>query len=69
MQLTMTGSHDAAGTLAVLAVLWGLGVTVFYMICAWRAMIAHEKLAVQLEELAALLRLKHQSERKSAGAA
>ena len=36
---------------AVLGILWGLFVTIFFMICAWRGMRAHEKLATAVEEL------------------
>jgi uncharacterized membrane protein YciS (DUF1049 family) len=37
--------------LAVLGVLWGLAVTIFWMVCAWRAMRAHEKLAEAVERI------------------
>lgn len=37
--------------LALLAFLWGLFVTVFYMVCAWRAMRAHERLSQSVEEI------------------
>jgi len=40
------------GGLALLVMLWGLFVTVFWMVCAWRAMRAHEKLANSVEDLA-----------------
>jgi len=40
------------GGLAVLMVLWGLFVTIFWMVCAWRAMRAHEKLAQSVDDLA-----------------
>ena len=40
------------GGLALVALLWGLFVTVFWMVCAWRAMRAHEKLANSVEDLA-----------------
>ena len=38
--------------MAFIAILWGLFVTVFWMVCAWRAMRAHEKLANSVEDLA-----------------
>ena len=31
--------------LAILLVLWSLFVTIFFMVCAWRAMQAHEGIA------------------------
>jgi len=34
---------------AVLVVLWGVAVTIFWIVCAWRAMRAHEKLADSVE--------------------
>jgi hypothetical protein len=37
--------------IAGLAVLWGLAVTIFWMVCAWRAMRAHEKLAKSVEQI------------------
>jgi len=64
MQMSMTGNSGGAGLITILAILWGLGVTIFYMVCAWRAMLAHEKLAWQMEELAALQRLQQQSTKK-----
>ena len=33
------------GFLAVVVVLWTLGVTIFWMVVAWRAMRAHEQIA------------------------
>jgi hypothetical protein len=47
----MSGGGGAMGALAMLAVLWGLAVTVFWMVCAWRAMRAHERLAESLEQI------------------
>jgi len=40
------------GLLAVAAILWGLFVTIIYMVCAWRAMRAHEKLARSIDVIA-----------------
>ena len=39
------------GLLAALAVLWGLAVTIFWMVCGWRAMHAHERLAESAEQI------------------
>jgi len=36
---------------AALGILWGLFVTIFWMVCAWRGMCAHQKLAAAVEEL------------------
>jgi uncharacterized membrane protein len=45
--------HSAGfGFFAFLAVVWGLLVTVFWLVVAWRAMRAHERLASAAEELA-----------------
>ena len=63
MGMTMTGNYGGVGILTVLAILWGVGVTIFYMACAWRAMIAHEKLAAQMENLTALHRLQQQEKK------
>lgn len=63
MGMTMTGNYGGFGILTVLAILWGVGVTIFYMACAWRAMIAHEKLASQMENLTALQRLQQQEKK------
>lgn len=38
------------GAYALLAILWGLFVTVFWMVCAWRAMRAHEAVAASVEK-------------------
>lgn len=40
------------GFFAFLAVVWGLFVTIFWLVVAWRAMRAHERLASAAEELA-----------------
>jgi len=39
------------GFFAVLFVLWGIALTIFWMVCAWRAMRAHEKLAESVEKI------------------
>jgi hypothetical protein len=39
------------GTSAMVAMGWGILVTLFWMVCAWRAMHAHERLAESVEEL------------------
>jgi len=39
------------GLITGVAILWGLAVTIFWMVCAWRAMRAHEKLAEAAEEI------------------
>jgi len=31
---------------------WGIFVTIFWMVCAWRAMSAHEKIADAIERIA-----------------
>ena len=46
----MSGS-GVGGFVAILLILWGLFVTLFWMVCAWRAMRAHEKLADSADEL------------------
>ena len=38
--------------LAFVAVIWGLFITIFWLVVAWRAMRAHERLASAAEELA-----------------
>ena len=51
----MESNFNIAGgmaPLALVALLWGLFVTIFWMVCAWRAMRAHEKLADSVEGLA-----------------
>lgn len=37
---------------AALAVVWGIAVTIFWMVCAWRAMRAHERLADAVDRIA-----------------
>lgn len=32
-------------TVGTLAAIWGFAVTIFWMACGWRAMLAHEKIA------------------------
>ncbi|MEZ5303702.1 MAG: hypothetical protein R3F11_24120 [Verrucomicrobiales bacterium] len=39
------------GSLAILAVVWGLGITVLWIIIGWRAMRAHERLAESIRKL------------------
>lgn len=51
MQPTFNMNGGGMGAFALLMVLWGLFVTVFWMVCAWRAMRAHEKLADSVEGL------------------
>ena len=34
-----------------IVILWGLAVTVFWMVCVWRGMRAHEKLADSVEQM------------------
>jgi hypothetical protein len=52
MQPMFNGSGGGGvDMLAILAVLWGLAVTLFWMVCAWRAMRAHEKLAESVEQI------------------
>ena len=54
MQPTLNVSGIAGGVsvLTAVALLWGLLVTLFWMVCAWRAMRAHERLADSVDELA-----------------
>jgi hypothetical protein len=40
---------SGTGFLASLAVLWGLFLTIFWMIAGWRAMRAHERIADSLD--------------------
>jgi hypothetical protein len=35
----------------MLAALWGLVVTIFWMVCGWRAMRAHERLAESVDRI------------------
>lgn len=43
---------EGFGALAVLAVLlWGVFVSIFWMVCGWRAMRAHERISHSLQEL------------------
>jgi hypothetical protein len=54
MQPTFNVSHGGGGAMglfAMLAVLWGFAVTIFWMVCIWRAMRAHEKLAESIERI------------------
>ena len=43
--------ENGMGALAALGILWGLFVTIFWMVCAWRGMRAHQELAAAVEEL------------------
>lgn len=45
------GFGGSIGLLTIIAVLWGLFATIFWMVCAWRAMRAHEKLAESVDVL------------------
>lgn len=38
--------------LALLFGLWGLVVTIFWLVIGWRAMVAHERLAAAIERVA-----------------
>ena len=50
--IELSGAGLGVGVLfTVLAVTWGVAVTIFWMMCAWRAMRAHEKLAVSVDAL------------------
>ena len=46
------GMPGAIGFFAMVAMLWGFFVMLFWMVCAWRAMRAHERLADAAEKLA-----------------
>ncbi|MDX9973128.1 MAG: hypothetical protein RBU21_09075 [FCB group bacterium] len=48
----MGGFGGGMGAFALVVVLWGVFVTLFWMVCAWRAMRAHEKLADSIETIA-----------------
>jgi hypothetical protein len=39
------------GVLVVLMTIWGIAITIYWMVVAWRAMRAHERLASALERL------------------
>jgi hypothetical protein len=45
------GGTTVEGLCALFLVLCGLAVLVFWMICAWRAMRAHERLAEAVERI------------------
>ena len=49
-------SGEAGLALAILTALWGLFVTIFFMVCAWRAMRAHESIAGSMRESRGKLR-------------
>lgn len=40
-----------AGALVALMALWGIAVTIYWMVVAWRAMRAHERLASAVERM------------------
>ena len=42
---------DERTLITILAVIWGIFVTIFWMCVAWRAMRAHEQLAKAVEEI------------------
>ena len=45
------GMPGAFGFFATVAMLWGFFVMLFWMVCAWRAMRAHERLADAAEKI------------------
>jgi hypothetical protein len=47
----VSGSGAATATLTILAIVWGLFITIFWMVCGWRAMCAHEQLAASVYRL------------------
>ncbi len=49
---TVNFNGSGPGGFVVLIVLWGLFVTIFWMVVGWRAMKAHEKLADATERIA-----------------
>jgi hypothetical protein len=49
MSVNLSGGFG--GSLVVLMTIWGIGVTIYWMIIAWRAMRAHERLASAVERL------------------
>jgi len=50
MNYNFTGA--GLGGLAILIALWGIFVTIFWMVVGWRAMRAHEKIADHIEDIA-----------------
>ena len=52
----MMTNPGAAGGLAFFAVLAGLFSAIFWMVVGWRAMRAHERLAISFEQAARKLR-------------
>jgi hypothetical protein len=49
--MSQTMNVGGAGAFAAIAMVCGLCVTIFYMVCAWRAMRALEKMANSAEEI------------------
>lgn len=47
MNVSMQG-----GDLWIIALLWGMFVTIFWMVVGWRAMRAHEEIAVRMRRIA-----------------
>jgi hypothetical protein len=45
------GSGAVTAGFALLAIVWGLFITIFWMVCGWRAMCAHERLAASVHRL------------------
>ena len=52
----MNGTYAATSGMVFLATAWGFFVMVFWMVCGWRAMLAHERIAYKLERLTDLPR-------------
>ena len=51
MNVPMGITTAAMAFLGFLLSLWGIFVTIFFMVCAWRAMKAHEEIAKAQTEL------------------
>jgi hypothetical protein len=49
--MNVSAGGGGMGLITGVAILWGLAVTIFWMVCAWRAMRAHEQLAESVEEI------------------
>ena len=50
--LQMLGPYGGIGFIGLLMMGWGVLVTLFWMVCAWRAMRAHEALTEAVRKLA-----------------